>query len=1349
MPFQNASLARRYGLAVLVVATATALRILLTPVLGDHTPFALFFLAIVFTSWAGGLGPALVAVVLGALTSDYFFLEPTGTLIVEGFAQRAALALYGVVGLGVAIIGGGMRARQLRAEWQTQDIVREREKLRITLASIGDAVVATDAQGRIVSLNGVAQSLTGWSEDDARGRPLEEIFVINNESTGMPVENPVAKVLREGRVVGLANHTVLTARDGSQRPIDDSAAPIRDEHGNLNGVILVFRDVSEQRRAEHALRESEERHRLIAELTTDYAATCRIEDGRGLVVESVTDGFAKVTGYSLAELEPRGGWPSLIHSEDLPGVQRSIERWLGGQSDASELRIVTRSGDVRWLNYLGRALDEDSNGRVRRLIVAAQDVTERKRQQAAIEERARLASFGKDVAIALNQSDSLPDMLRHCASALVSHLQGAFARIWTLNEPDNVLELRASSGLYTHLNGPHSWVPVGKYKIGLIAQECKPHLTNAVVGDPRVGDQEWAKREGMVAFAGYPLLIDNRLVGVMAMFARQPLSEATLEAMASVANSIALGIERKRSQDQLVEQRERLRVTLASIGDGVITTDTQGRVTFLNPIAQELTGWLQHEAQGQPLDTVFPICHEQTRQPAENPVFRVLKEGRAVGLANHTVLLAKNGEERPIDDSAAPIHASDGSTIGVVLVFRDVTEQRRAEHELRQSEARKSAVVETALDCIVTCDAHGSVVEFNPAAERTFGFKRAEVVGRDMADFIVPPAYRARHRTGMAHYLATGEGPILNQRIEMQAQRADGTQFPVELAIARISPDGPPQFTAYLRDISESKRNEAVLAGQKRVLELLVQGSPLPDVLDALCEVIESQGQGKLIATILLVDDDGCRLRSVAGRRAPEDYSKAVDGVRIGPRVGSCGTAAYRGESVVVSDIGTDPLWADFRDLALGHGLRACWSTPIFSSQGKVLGTFAVYYLSPRRPSPEEMRLVDILTRTAGVAIERRRAEEALREADRRKDEFLATLAHELRNPLAPMRNALQVIQLAGNNSEAIGQARAMMERQMRHMVRLVDDLLDVSRITRGKMELRKQRVDLAAVLRSAVETSRPLIESAEHQLTVELPTQPVIVDGDPVRLAQIFSNLLNNAAKYTERGGKIWLTAERQGSDAVVSVRDTGLGIPKEMLNKVFELFTQVDRTLEKAQGGLGIGLSLVRRLTEMHGGSVEVRSDGFGKGSEFIVRLPAVLFAPTRDENGAAREANASPRRRILVVDDNRDSAISLGMMLQLMDNEVRTAHDGLEAVQAAEVFVPDVVLLDIGLPKLNGYEAARRIREHEWGRDMVLIAVTGWGQEDDKRRSKEAGFNFHMVKPVEPAALERLLAGLLSTR
>lgn len=376
----------------------------------------------------------------------------------------------------------------------------------------------------------------------------------------------------------------------------------------------------------------------------------------------------------------------------------------------------------------------------------------------------------------------------------------------------------------------------------------------------------------------------------------------------------------------------------------------------------------------------------------------------------------------------------------------------------------------------------------------------------------------------------------------------------------------------------------------------------------------------------------------------------------------------------------------------------------------------------------------------------RRKLSAELSEADCRKDEFLATLAHELRSPLAPIRNGLEIMRLSGGRREAVEKARGMMERQLGQLVRLVDDLLDVSRISRGKLELRKERVDLAVVLNNAVETCRPLIDSNGHKLTVGMPAQPVFVDADVTRLAQAFANLLSNAAKYSERGGRIALTAERQGGDAVVSVKDGGVGIPPDMLPKIFEMFTQVDRTLERSQGGLGIGLTLVKKLVDMHGGSVEAKSDGDGRGSEFVVRLPMASAAVREVKPSSEEDEPACPsgQCRILVADDNEDAADSLAMMLQIMGNEVRTTNDGLQAVEAAEAFRPDVILLDIGMPKLNGYEVCRRIREQPGGKKVVLIALTGWGQEQDKRRSQEAGFDHHMVKPVDPAALEKLLAG-----
>jgi signal transduction histidine kinase len=382
----------------------------------------------------------------------------------------------------------------------------------------------------------------------------------------------------------------------------------------------------------------------------------------------------------------------------------------------------------------------------------------------------------------------------------------------------------------------------------------------------------------------------------------------------------------------------------------------------------------------------------------------------------------------------------------------------------------------------------------------------------------------------------------------------------------------------------------------------------------------------------------------------------------------------------------------------------------------------------------------------------RQRAEEMLKEADRRKDEFLAILAHELRNPLAPIRNAAHILEFLMPAEEQLRRPLEVIHRQTRQLARLVDDLLDVSRITRGKINLDKQTLELATVVAQAVETSRPLLEARRHRFDIHLPAEPVYVEADPTRLAQVFSNLLNNAAKYTEEGGHVSLTVEQQSAsgdasaprEVLVRIRDSGMGIPAEMLRRIFEPFTQVEHTLDRAQGGLGIGLTLVRRLTELHGGTVQASSEGPGRGSEFVIRLPTASPPAPRagadSSNGVVQKP--SSRWRILIVDDNRDSADSLAMLLHMLGHEVRTAYDGESGLDAAREFAPNIVLLDIGLPRLTGLEAARRLR-HDLGlRDALLIAMTGYGQEEDKRRSHEAGFNEHLVKPVDIWELQALL-------
>ena len=375
---------------------------------------------------------------------------------------------------------------------------------------------------------------------------------------------------------------------------------------------------------------------------------------------------------------------------------------------------------------------------------------------------------------------------------------------------------------------------------------------------------------------------------------------------------------------------------------------------------------------------------------------------------------------------------------------------------------------------------------------------------------------------------------------------------------------------------------------------------------------------------------------------------------------------------------------------------------------------------------------------------DRKHAEEQLREAARRKDEFLAVLAHELRNPLAPLRNGLEILRLGGTDDAAAREARSMMERQLGHLVRLVDDLLDVSRISRGKLELRRVRLSLQEVLGSAVEIAAPSIEAARHRLDVELPPSPVELDGDLTRLVQVFGNLLSNAVKYTPSGGRIRLSAEPLGDEVVVTVADSGIGIPAEALPHVFELFSQVDRSLERSTGGLGIGLALVKGLVEMHGGRVQAESAGAGRGTTFVVRLPTVRVSSRPIATPAA--AGTYPHltgRRILVADDNRDSAASMALMLRLLGNEVETVHDGLAAAAAAERLRPDLVLMDVGMPLCNGFDATRRIRAQPWGSDLVVIALTGWGQESDRAQSRAAGCDAHLIKPVDLAQLDRLFA------
>jgi PAS domain S-box-containing protein len=786
----------------------------------------------------------------------------------------------------------------------------------IALSCIADGVLATDAAGRVTYLNPVAEALTGWTLAEAAGRTIEDVFRIVHETTRKPVVQPVRKAIEQRQAVGLANHTILIARNGAERTIDDSASPIQDARGEILGGVLIFRDI-----------------------------------------------------------------------------------------------------------------------------------TARRREEIVRERASRQATFGAAIGAAFARGPSLGAMLKASTDAVVTHLDASFARIWTLDAAGTTLELQASSGLYTHIDGPHGRVPVGAFKIGRIAEERKAHLSNDVANDPRVSDQDWAQREGMVAFAGYPLVVEERLVGVLALFARQPLADDTLAALGSVADIIAIGIERKETEEAL-----------------------------------------------------------------------------------------------------------------------------------QRSEEFNRRIVASSPDCIKVLDAEG------------------------------------------------------------------------------------------------------------RLLALNENGCRLMEVDD--------------FAT--LAHQDWASLWPLASRAAVEAAIKAAQ---------AGGSMTFRGPCPTAK--GTPKWW----DVAV---------VPILDSHGRL-----ERILSVSRDITAAMQADELRESQA----------EALRQADRRKNEFLAMLAHELRNPLAAVGNAVQVLRQAGD-LEHLEWANDVINRQVAHLVRLIDDLMDVSRITEGKLRLKKEVFPLKTAIDRAVEVVSPLMERLNHAFTVSVPAPPIALDADPARVGQMLNNLLTNAAKYTERGGNIALNVERSEGDVAIRIRDSGMGISAEMLQGVFGLYTQVAGSLDHSQGGLGIGLSLVKSLAEMHGGSVSATSDGPGRGSEFVLRLPVIEDMSAPAPHPVVRTRGAKSASRVLVVDDNPDTARGMVRLLKLAGHEVKMALDGKTALVLARELGPDAVLLDIGLPDMDGYAVARELRQYQGCEHALLIAVSGYGQEEDLRRARSAGFDYHLVKPVDFDELMGLL-------
>ncbi len=729
----------------------------------------------------------------------------------------------------------------------------------------------------------------------------------------------------------------------------------------------------------------------------------------------------------------------------------------------------------------------------------------------------------------------------------------------------------------------------------------------------------------------------------------------------------------------------------------IVVTDHQGVIRSCSPSAQRLLGYCKAEIIGKSAD-IFYLPDDVQRQLMSQEM-RIAVEQGLCDTARWQV--RKDGGRFWDNGNIVPLRADDGCIAGFTRIVRDRTNWKQAEDQAKDSLEYAQAIVETVREPLVVLDGELRVKTANRAFYLTFKVCESDTQGK------------------LFYELGNHQWDIPELRRLLEDILPRGASFD-DFEVSHHFPSiGPKVMLLNARRIlREDKQTRLVLLAIEDVTEQRRQENERRELETRFTSLVKNIRDH----SIFTLDPQG---HITSWNREAQRILGYSEAEAIGQHFSIIFTQEDNQAGIPETEltIAVEQGRAEDERWHLRKNGERFWALGIVS------------------PSFDAMGLHTGFSKILRDMTERKLAEEALQAANRDKDEFLATLAHELRNPLAPLRNGLQLLRLTSEPATA-RETHAMMERQLSQMVRLVDDLMDVSRITRNKLTLRKMRIELQSIIQSAIETARPLIDKKCHKLNVTMPPQPIYVDGDLIRLAQVFCNLLNNSAKYTAPGGHITLTANVQGEEVVVSVRDNGIGIPPESLPGLFNIFSQVDRSLERAEGGLGIGLALVKGLTEAHGGRVEVESDGQGHGSSFHVRLPIVAAAAVID-HPIGSDPDHQQRLKVLVVDDNPDSATSLALLMKMMGNEVRFANDGLQALAAAEEFHPDLIVLDIGLPKLNGYDVCRHIREKSWGKQALIIAASGWGQEEDIRRAKEAGFDHHLVKPIDIATLKRLVA------
>jgi len=1148
--------------------------------------------------------------------------------------------------------------------------------------------------------------------------------------------------------------------------------------------------LAEREKNEHFLR------RLTA-VTPGVIEVFDIDPQRTLFVNR---SIATLLGYSTEEIEAMGAGlvPALMHPDDLPrfAAHRQHLRTLGDHETADvEYRLRERSGDWRWMQNRDAVFARDAAGAVSQVIGNAVDISERKHAQETIRRSEEVHRVSFDLS-PVGMANAAPGgrfiqvNQKYCEITGYPAHELLRMNVADLSHPDDLaadqarVDLLLSGALekydiekrYVRKDGTICWVRVtvqmvrnasGRplHSIGVIQditerrqveqalRESEAFSRTMLESSPdcakvldREGRLQYINQNGQclmeiddfASWIGKPWwshlpeagaalaveAVEQAKRGETARFrAFSPTAKGTpkwwdvivapisaepgdsaAERLIAVSRDIT---ESTLAEQALREQEARFRSLFDSMLEGYCLVemifDAAGRPVdyrFLeiNPAFEGQSGL--KDAKGRLVSELMPVI-----EPFSLHTFgKVALSGEPVSVQNDVKSLG-----RVFDVKAHRIGGPESRKVGVV--FSDITERKRAEDAVAQNAGLFSRLIEQAPTGMYVVDAGFRMQQVNARAAPIFASIHP-LIGRDYAEIMETmwgPVVGAQCTAIFRHTPASGERYVSPPFSERRFDLGENQAFDWETQRVTL-PDGQYGVVCYFHETTARQRAEMALRDSEERMQLAANAAHF-GTYDR-----DLQGGHFHIST---------QIKQMLGYEpnARLDHPQVMSHIHPDDRL--AGLAAFQH---ACDPAGDGQLAVDQRIVLRDGTVRWIASVGRVFFEGGVPRRSVGFWFDVTERKLTEERIRALL--------------EALRLADSRKDEFLATLAHELRNPLAAVSNSLELMKRGSGNAGLMAQARSTMVRQMAQMVHLIDDLMDVSRITRNRLELRLERVELASLVQHVVEAGQPNCERAGHQLQVTLPPEPIILNADPMRLTQVLGNLLNNACKYTRQGGRIWLSAERQGHEVALTVKDSGVGIAPDMLHQVFELFTQVRSSLEQSQGGLGIGLSLAKRLTELHGGTLTAYSQGKNRGSEFVVRLPMWL------ETTAAPVPTAAPlppvaARRILVVDDLRESADSLAMLLSIGGDETQTAYDGEEAVERAAAFRPDVILLDIGMPRMDGHDACRAIRQQPGGKSILMIALTGWGQEADRRKSLEAGFDHHLVKPVDFAALTKLLA------